>query len=326
MKKILILIVVACMSFVFVASVSAASLEKVLPVDISTTEEIGDILYFGDENIYVNIPISEDFVTVDSAVAISIGKSERYKIKYDAVSSNPEVLSACVVSEKYVSGDNTGLTLKLLVSTASKYFTVDEIKVNVAINIYQYLEDTKIASSSFKFKTVVTNKTHYTEDFEFENGDLFSNNVLTHPVISDSVFSIAAGHKLFLDYDGFSIEFPVVKYQNTSLYLAAAVGEIKNKDVIASVSFKQTRIKDNVIVTVPISADNENYYGEKVYVYYMNGSNTIGDPIEATIKNHNVVVFQLNAGSMLGSYAVFGNIVPDAVKTNEIPSIPETGV
>ncbi|MFA9382111.1 MAG: hypothetical protein ACERKO_13730, partial [Acetanaerobacterium sp.] len=143
-------------------------------------------------------------------------------------------------------------------------------------------------------------------------------------VIDVSVFEVAEGEALTIRYDDYSVKFKKVSRQNTSLYLYAKtdVVSVNRTKAIASVGFAPTRVKDAATITIPISEDNENYYGETVYVYKLVNGAPTGSAIPADVINHNAVVFVVSGGATLGTYAAYGSLQEGEA---ERPAIPETG-
>ena len=105
------------------------------------------------------------------------------------------------------------------------------------------------------------------------------------------------------------------------MYYGAKTGIVEGK-AIASIDFWANLVKDKVVVTMPITNDNENWYGETVYVYAVKDGKPTGDAIEGKIVNNNAVVFEVAAGSRLGTFAAYGD---KAEGEAEKPAIPETG-
>ncbi len=143
-------------------------------------------------------------------------------------------------------------------------------------------------------------------------------------VIDVSVFEEAEGKGLTIDYDKYAVKFAKVSKQNTSLYLYAKTGVVSVTDTkaIGSIGFQPTRVKDAATITMPISFDNQNFYGETVYVYNVVDGKPTGEAIAAEVVNHNSIVFTVPAGTALGTFAAYGaKTEGDAEK----PAIPETG-
>ena len=143
-------------------------------------------------------------------------------------------------------------------------------------------------------------------------------------VIDVSVFEEAEGKGLTIDYDKYAVKFAKVSKQNTSLYLYAKTGVVSVTDTkaIGSIAFQPTRVKDAATITMPISFDNQNFYGETVYVYNVVDGKPTGEAIAAEVVNHNSIVFTVPAGTALGTFAAYGaKTEGDAEK----PAIPETG-
>ncbi len=142
-------------------------------------------------------------------------------------------------------------------------------------------------------------------------------------VIDESVFDRANGKALTIEYKNYTVKFTKVSKQNTSLYLYAKTGVVEAPTKsIASIAFQPTRVKDAATITMPISFDNQNLYGETVYVYALVNGKPSGEAIPAEVVNHNSVVFSVPAGTALGTFAAYGDKVEGEA---EKPAIPETG-
>lgn len=325
MKKILALLLALALCTTFVAAV------QITPVTEDDTPGI-DVpahLYFGDKTVSVAIEPSAEFTAVDDAFGTKIGDT-KYEISCDVISSHKKMLSAEIVAKPYEKDGDKGAKLILELTPAKSYFTVEDTEVTVSLSVSQKAAGGKTVKSTAEYKIVVGNKVHFTEDFwELADGSYSSFGSLTYPVIDVSVFDAARGDKLILDYDDYAVTFDKVKNQKTSLYLKANTGTIDGDKVVASIAFAPTRVKDAAKITAPISADDENLYGDVVYVYAVDNGKPVGDAIPAEVIDHQFLVFGVPAGSVLGSYVAYGEKY-GAEKTAtkaaiEKPTIPETG-
>ncbi len=356
MKKLLALVLAGVMALSLATFASAAII--VTPDDTTpANDDQPEIMNFGDDTLEIPLTPGEGFVSgtdktsPDNFLIISqIAQDEEatdfdtveYSVSASASSNKSDILKAAVVvdtdkdGKKGTAGYEESKSLVLTLNPADEYFTVEEHKVEVKVVVVQRLKASGSESikSEFKFDVLVSNQSHGEDDF-WQNADGKVEGIyeLSKPVIDKDVFTgIANGKALTLDYGKYALKFTKVSKQNTGLYLKAKtdVVSVDSTKAIGSVGFKPTRIKDAATITMPISPDNENYYGETVYVYAIVDGKPTGSAIKADVVNHSYVVFPVPSGTTLGTFAAYGAQKegdaekPAPTKTDK-PAIPETG-
>ena len=257
-----------------------------------------------------------------------------YALSASVSSSKPDMIKATLVNDKATKGAidkgtvgyEEGRTLVLKLDPADEFFTVEEHKVEIKVIVTQKLKaaNSEAVKTEIKFNVLISNKAHGEDDF-WKNADdkVEGLNELSNPVIAADVFTgIAKDKALTLDYGKYTVKFAKVAKQNTALYLKASTSVADGSKAIASIGFKPTRIKDAATITMPINADNQNLYGETVYVYALVDGKPTGEAIAAEVVNHNSVIFTVPAGTTLGAFAAYGD---KAQGDAEKPAIPETG-
>ena len=240
-----------------------------------------------------------------------------------SVSSDTSDVKASYKLVKNSTKDGVAIEIKL--DPASEKFTVEESKeYKVKIKVVQANKDTKAKiTGELEIVGDVSNTRAFdTDAYENASGNYILDTEAR--VIDVSVFEEADGKSLSVNYDDYTVKFAKVAKQNTSLYLYAKtdVVDVEGTKAIASIGFKPTRVKDAATITMPISADNQNFYGETVYVYNVVDGKPTGEAIAAEVVNHNSIIFSVPAGTTLGTFAAYGaKEEGDAEK----PAIPETG-
>ena len=354
MKKLLALVMAAVLALSLAATASALEIVPGAPgTDPDEDFAPGDFFFGGDDNTYETIltpggtfvpdGVNTDYFAIDTSTAAvkddpatpedesaPAVPGDKYSISATASSSKPEILKATITTKTIKNADGSKaakITLKL--DPADEYFTVEEHKVTVKVVVVQ--KESTANGAEYKAELewkdlIVKNEAHFADEFYTDaDGKVTSVDELSKPVIDKEVFTEAAsGKALTLDYGKYTIKFAKVSKQNTSLYLKAKTGvvDVENTKAIASIGFKPTRVKDAATITMPINPDNENFYGETVYVYSVVDGKPTGDAIEAEVVNHNSVIFSVPAGTTLGTFAAYG---AKAEGDAEKPAIPETG-
>ena len=350
MKKVLALVLAAVMALSLAATASALVIIPGAPATDPAELAVPATFFFGgDGETYTNLLMPGALVDEDDDVIAAFVPDEndasyfaiqasgvdpdKYTVSATVSSSKPDVLKATITTKTDNLGvaptasKGTKLTLKL--DPADEYFTVEEHKVDVKIIVVQ--KESKPNGETIKSEVkiegiVVKNKFHdKTEFYADANDKVVSVAELSNPVITADVFTdVADGKALVLDYGKYTVKFAKVTKQNTALYLKAKtdVVSVENTKAIGSIGFKPTRIKDAATITMPINPDNENFYGETVYVYTVVDGKPTGEAIAAEVVNHNSIIFTVPAGTTLGTFAAYGaKTEGDAEK----PAIPETG-
>ena len=354
MKKVLALVLAAVMALSLASVVSAD-----ITVDgDTTTAPNGDqpeTMLFDTDTL--EIPLTpgtgytvgdadgvgvDAFLTLNQAVAADVVTNTEYALSTSVSSSKPDMIKATIetsspksvtpkkdpVTKAFNDGYQEGKTLVLKLNPADEFFTVEEHKVEIKVVVTQKLKaaDSTAVKTEIKFDVLISNKTHGEDDF-WKNADdkVEGLNELSKPVIAADVFTgIAKDKALTLEYSDYTVKFAKVSKQNTGLYLKAKTGvvSVENTKAIGSIGFKPTRVKDAATITMPIGADNQNFYGETVYVYNVVDGKPTGEAIAAEVVNHNSVIFTVPAGTTLGTFAAYG---AKAEGDAEKPAIPETG-
>ena len=318
MKKVLALVLAAVMTLSLSTVVSALTVDGDEPSTVGSSEfSEYTTANFDGEDFETTVTPGAGFTAVDGAFS-----TDGFTVSANVTSSNPDMLKASLDIDDVTNGKT--ITLKL--EPADSYFTVEEHDVKVKLVVVQKKNDTTPAAKFEEEYTVtLSNKTHGEADF-FENasGKIVSAvGDLENPVIEEDVFTgIADGKALELNYGDYSVNFAKVNNQNTALYLKADTDVADGSKAIASIAFQPTRVKDAATISMPISADDENLYGEKVFVYALVDGKPSGEAIEGTVVNHNSVIFTVPAGTTLGAWAAYGD---KATGDAEKPAIPETG-
>ncbi len=332
MKKVLALVLAGVMALSLATVVSAMDIS---PDDNDTDysdEEIESegLFVFDGEDWEDEIIPDGDFVAIgDSLFATVVSDTEKYDFSATVTSSKSDMIKASLdvdtVKDKAAGTEGKSVVLKL--DPADSYFTVEEHEVKIKLVVIQ--KEKVSGGDTYKFskefKVNIKNKEHGEDDFyENASGKITSAiGDLSNPVIAADVFTgIADGEALELNYGDYSVNFTKVNNQNTGLYLKADTAVADGSKAIASIAFKPTRVKDAATISMPIDADDENLYGEKVFVYALVDGKPSGDAIEGSVVNHNSVIFTVPAGTTLGTWAAYGaKTEGDAEK----PAIPETG-
>ncbi len=370
MKKLLALVLAALMALSLATMASAIIITP--DTEDEKNDDQPETMYFGGDTLEIPLIPGEGFVeasdsdyflimsiinSTDSstdtntddavkatATAGTIIKKE-YAVSASASSSKPDMLKASIVSDKDSKGKKgqpgyeESIAYYLKLDPADEYFTVEEHKVEVKVVVVQKEKTpgSETKKAEIKFDVLISNESHGKDDFwKNADGKVEAINELSKPVIDKEVFTdLANGKSLTLDYGKYAIKFAKVSRQNTSLYLKAKtdVVSVEHTKAIGSIGFKPTRVKDAATITMPISPDNENYYGETVYVYAVTDGKPTGAAIKADVVNHSYVVFTVPAGTTLGTFAAYGSEkLGDAEKPaptkntgKEKPAIPETG-
>lgn len=347
MKKLLALVLAALMAISLAAAASALEISPDQPSDDPTEDPVladGRIFYFGgsDETYEDVITPAGGFVpvTVNGGTYFALENGEdKYTVSATVSSNKPEMISASISRKTIGTTGNKGVKLVLKLDPADSYFTVQEHTVKIKLVVVQKKSEPNTEALRFEeeYEVTVKNYSHGPDEFYSDaNNRVTSVYELSNPVIEAEVFTDVAKDKaLTLDYGNYAIKFSKVSRQNTALYLKAStdVVSVENTKAIGSIGFKPTRVKDAATITMPISPDNENYYGETVYVYAVTDGKPTGAAIKADVVNHSYVVFTVPAGTTLGTFAAYGSEkLGDAEKPaptkntgKEKPAIPETG-
>ena len=342
MKKVLALVLAAVMALSLAVTASALIITPGAPANDPADLEVPATFFFGgDGETYTNLLkpgalLDEDDEVIATFVedendadyfAIETSTGDKYTVSATVSSSKPDVLKATITTKTENLDDSKGMKLTLKLDPADEFFTVEDQKVDVKIILVQ--KESKPSGATIKSEVnikgiVVKNKIHDKTEFYADADDkVVSVAELSNPVIAADVFTdVAKDKSLTLDYGKYTVKFAKVTKQNTALYLKASTSVAEGSKAIASIGFKPTRIKDAATITMPINADNQNLYGETVYVYALVDGKPTGEAIAAEVVNHNSVIFTVPAGTTLGAFAAYGD---KAQGDAEKPAIPETG-
>ena len=347
MKKVLALVLAAVMALSLATVASAAIIltpdGETFPNDVQP-----EAMFFDGKTIEIPLQpdTAYDSITEENGAGTDVdlvgfltksvsdaspAVTTEYSLSYSASSANTKLLNASITTKK-MTGVATGFTslegkaLYLKLDPADEFFTVEEHEVEVKVVVVQKAKasGSEAVKAEVKFKVKLSNQKHVEGDFwTTADGKVEALNTLSKPVIDSEVFTgIAKDKALTLEYSDYTVKFAKVSKQNTALYLKANTDVAAGSKAIASIAFKPTRVKDAATITMPIGSDNQNYYGETVYVYNVVDGKPTGEAIAAEVVNHNSVIFTVPAGTTLGTFAAYGaKTEGDAEK----PAIPETG-
>lgn len=344
MKKLLALVLAGVMALSLATTASALIITPD-PASGDPTENpvlVDDrVFYFGgsDETYEDTITPGGDFVsiTVNEKNYFALETADaKYTVSATASSNKPDMISASVSKSTVGTAGNKGVKLVLKLDPADSFFTVEEHTVKIKLVVVQKKSEANTDALRFEeeYEVTVKNYSHGADEFYADaDGKVTSVYELSNPVIEAEVFTDVAKDKaLTLDYGKYALKFAKVSRQNTALYLKAStdVVSVESTKAIGSVGFKPTRVKDAATITMPISPDNENYYGETVYVYAIVDGKPTGSPIKADVVNHSYVVFTVPSGTTIGTFAAYGaqkegDVEKPAPTKTDKPAIPETG-
>ncbi len=330
MKKVLALVLAAVMALSLATAVSAAALiaPDATP-DTDSGATTGLELVFGDKDSEHTFYLEDTDPTsfylsatpiadIDGSVFKNTGD---YSLSVSVSSNNSDVVASYSLIKNSA---RDGVAIKVTVKPLAEKFTVEEAKdFKVTVNVVQASAATGEDRVSGKMEitgTVGNTRADSTDMFQDAHGNYTLDTAAR--VIDVSVFEDAEGKALSVNYSKYSVKFAKVAKQNTSLYLHATTSVAEGSKAIAAVGFKPTRVKDAATITMPIGTDNQNLYGETVYVYALVDGKPTGEAIAAEVVNHNAVIFSVPAGTTLGAYAAYGDLQEGEA---EKPAIPETG-
>ena len=356
MKKVLALVLAAVMVFSLATVLSAAPLTNV-PLGDADQTFAGEPFFYGESTVKFMLQDTAGAVfagysdgglvnTTGLGAALDIdgyNNATTFRNTGDyslsvSVSSNNKDVTASYKLIKNADRDAVGIEISLAI--APEKFTVEDIEKNnveVKVKVVQKLKGEDPVTAQLVYNNILENtRAYHTDAYSDASGNYFVDAPSLDGVafadgkddnarvIDVSVFEKAEGKALTIDYDKYAVKFTKVSKQNTSLYLYAKTGVVSVTDTkaIGSIGFQPTRVKDAATITMPVSFDNQNFYGETVYVYNVVDGKPTGAAIPAEVVNHNSIVFTVPAGTALGTFAAYGaQTEGDAEK----PAIPETG-
>ncbi len=347
MRKVLALVLAAVMAL-SLATVASAAITMTPDTEDFPLDAQPEAMFFGGDTIEIPVEPSSAYATITEEDEVAAGVdlvgfltktvtaadpavTTEYSLSYSASSANTKLLGASITTKNMkgtdVDGDKyEGKALYLKLDPADEFFTVEEHEVEIKVVVVQKAKaaGSTAVKAEVKFKVKLSNEQHVEGDFwTTAEGKVEALNDLSKPVIDDEVFTgIAKDKALTLEYSNYTVKFAKVSKQNTALYLKANTDVTSGSKAIASIGFKPTRVKDAATITMPINPDNQNLYGETVYVYSVVDGKPTGNAIAAEVVNHNSVIFTVPAGTTLGTFAAYG---AQAEGDAEKPAIPETG-
>ncbi len=317
MKKLIAMVLALTFALSLATIVSAADIPGEIIGTVPGTSTIPNKLEFSADPVTVDIAPGGNFDPWDGDESLSVA------------SSDPNKLS--VSYKKTTEADGSiRYSIKL---TPKKTITAEEHEVKVTIVVAQ-VQDDGVVKGNLDQKIVMYNERHLDEDLIPLADDTYKL-IASKPVIDASVFAKVAENeqKLSINYASYSVVFPKVVNQDTSLYLAATttvpdyISKIAAGKDVKYINFPgNPYLKDNAKISVNFNNDWQNENGTTAYVYAVKNNVLVGEPIVATIEN-GAVVFETKG--RLGEYAVFATkmaSIPDATNdTASNPSNPNTG-
>ena len=345
MKKVLALVLAAVMALSLATVLSAAPLTGITPADYTNDTVLltGNAFYYGEDAVEFFIDVAPGFELAEADHGATYGNKTDipsfyntgdFSLSVSATSDNKDV----TVDTKLIKNiDRDAVAILVTIKPIAEKFTVaEEAAFKVKVKVVQKEKNQDAVTGELEFTGDIQNTRaihsdayadasgNYFVDAPSLDTDLADGKNDNARVIDVSVFEKADGKALTIDYDKYAVKFAKVSKQNTSLYLYAKTGVVSVTDTkaIGSIAFQPTRVKDAATITMPISFDNQNFYGETVYVYNVVDGKPTGEAIAAEVVNHNSIVFTVPAGTALGTFAAYGaKTEGDAEK----PAIPETG-
>ena len=346
MKKVLALVLAAVMALSLATVLSAAPLTPVTPADYAADTIVltGNAFYYGNDGVEFFIDVAPGFAMADADHGANYDNKTDipaflntgiYSLSVSASSDNKDV----TVSTKLIKNiDRDAVAILVTIKPIAEKFTVaDAANFKVKVKVVQKPNNGDAVTGELDFTGDIQNtRAIHTDAYADASGnyfvdapslddvDLADGKNDNARVIDVSVFEKAEGKALTIDYDKYAVKFAKVSKQNTSLYLYAKTGvvSVDSTKAIGSIGFQPTRVKDAATITMPVSFDNQNFYGETVYVYNVVDGKPTGTAIPAEVVNHNSIVFTVPAGTALGTFAAYGDLQEGEA---EKPAIPETG-
>lgn len=334
MKKLFALLMAAVMAVGLAATASAAPLT--LPEQGEPEVNVGNTdLKYGDDPLTFYLEAGDvGFTTGESKDGYDAFRNTGdYSLSVSASSNHDDIKAEYKL---YKNADRDAAAIKIVITPVKEKFTVaDEAEWKVKVKLVQKDKDAgeSVTGELLVTGTIDNTRAYYSDAYTDASGNYVLDT--TARVVDVSVFEDAQGSGLAIYYPKYAIKFKKISRQNTSLYLHAKtdVVNVEKSKAIGSVGFKATKLKDAAVITMPISADNENYYGETVYVYKVVDGKPTGTPIVADVVNHSYVVFNVPSSTTLGTYAAYGSKAygdeeakPEKPAASaEKPAIPETG-
>lgn len=318
MKKLIAMVLALTFALSLATVVSAADISGDIIGTVPGTSTIPNKLEFTAEPVTVDIAPGGNFDPWNGEEVLSVASSDPNKLSV-SYKKTTEADGSIVYSVKL---------------TPKKTITAEEHEVKVTIVVAQVKEGGDRVRGIIENNINMYNARHLDTDLIPLADDTYKL-IATDPVIDASVFAKVAENeqKLSINYASYSVVFPKVSNQDTSLYLAATtsvpdyVSKIAAGKDVKYINFPgNPYLKDNAKISVNFNNDWQNENGTTAYVYAVKNDVLVGEPIIAAIEN-GAVVFETKG--RLGEYAVFATkmaSIPDAANdTSSTPSNPNTG-
>lgn len=274
-------------------------------------------LKFTDEAVTVNLAPGGNFDEWNGNESLSVASSDPSKLAISyKKSTEPDgkvIYSVKLTPKTTITAEEHDITISIVVAQVTS--TGDKVKGSMSKVITMY------------------NGRHYEDDLIPQADDTYKVNA-TEPVIDAEIFARVADvqQKLTINYASYSVVFPKVVKQDTSLFLAAsttvpdAISKIAGDKDVKYINFPgNPYLKDAAKISVNFNNDWQNENGTTAYVYSVKNDVLVGEPIVATIEN-GAIVFETSG--RLGEYAIFATkmaSVTEAEKETSAPANPETG-
>lgn len=309
MKKIIAMVLALTLLLSLATVLAATDIDGEIIGTVPGSSSFPESLKFNDSAVTVQIAPGGNFDNWNGSESISVASSDPNKL--------------AVGYKKYVEEDGTVVyTVKL---TPKKTITSEEHEVKISIALAQVTENGDKVKGVLEKTIKMYNQRHLEDDLIPQADDTYRLNA-TYPVIDTSVFAKVAEdkQKLTISYSAYSVVFPTVSKQDTSLYLAATttipdfIKEIADGGDVKYINFPgNPYLKDAAKIGVNFNNDWQNHNGTTAYVYNISGGKLVGEPIEAKIENGSVV---FETKGRLGEYAIFPSkkvSTPDAEDTTD---------
>ncbi len=316
MKRLMALILTAAMMLSLGAVLSAADISGDIIGTVPGSSTFPEKLEFTDEPVTVNIAAGGNFDEWNGQESLSVASSDPSKL---------------AISYKK-STEPDGKVIYSVKLTPKNTITAEEHDITVTIVVAQVTSAGDKVKGSMSKVITMHNGRHYEDDLIPQADDTYKLNA-TKPVIDAEVFARVADvqQKLSINYASYSIVFPKVTKQDTSLYLSAsttvpeAISKIAGDKDVKYINFPgNPYLKDAAKISVNFNNDWQNENGTTAYVYAVKDGVLHGEPIVASIEN-GAIVFETSG--RLGEYAIFATkmaSVTDASKENSTAN-PNTG-
>lgn len=319
MKKLIAIVLTLTFVLSLATIVSAADISGEIIGTVPGTSTFPTALQFTDEPVNVDLAPGGNFDTWNGGESISVASSDTNKL---------------TVSYKKTTATDGSVVYSVKL-TPVKTITAEEHDVKVTIVIAQVKSTGDRVKGTVEKTITMFNERQKDTDLIPQADDTYKL-IASSPVIDASVFAKVAEsqQKLSINYPSYSVVFPKVANQDTSLYLAATttvpdyITKIANGKDVKYINFPGSPyLKDNAKISVNFNNDWQNENGTTAYVYAVKNSVLVGEPIVATIEN-GAVVFETKG--RLGEYAIFATkmaSIPDAANTSSTPTTanPNTG-